>query len=444
MFKDSPDFWSLLSQRSKERPLLKDREIVRRAGIEGSTLSALRTRSKRIKKPSLDLRLKLAIALGKDGNETREIARDFVCAAPAISNPSRWLDRLNELRIQLFQVEISNVELSVPFLANMAPIMVALRQGFLEQTGLHVTIDYARFSNLPKTLTENERDDEGSIRLAIYNRAAIKSEDEGIAFCFPLVARRKLALNVVGRASQIADGQAGLGSWVAAETKLVRILNGTWIDDSQLKDELRILLAERALDSHELSLKRVDQFDAFPLFEWGEADAVVPTPIEWLRIRRVQRNGSGPQTFERIVEARTTGEVVDFHGIVCGAKTILRPAAQRAIGQIIWAWHQGADFIAANREEAAVIVADHLNSRTNCVYKPEDCLALWEAEFFEKPVLPSEMVRRIEGYSGYVQRSFDMTNTLRLTLREIEELLRFGQSSAPSETELEPEEHAVQ
>lgn len=425
--------------RMKERNVL-ERDIAAQAGIDPSTLSLLKT-DDRIKVPSYDLRMRLAIAFTENLSEAEQLAQTFFLAdprptarrtkteSPLIEPPGNWRQELKEKKILLLQSKYKRVEFGLPLFFDTAPFLVAEKNGLFERLGIQIKFEYVRWHKALDYVLQPHPVSDSSIRLSIYNLDSIEYErrEDAIAFCVPLAVYEpeSFAFWVRDNIKSIKESKAEIKSAVRcffdkttdAQKRHPKII----VSGTDMKRGVESLFKKVGASS-EISddwFLMLDQFEAIEVFIDGYGDAYVGGVPQRLRM---ERGG----TVKPLATGKEIGLKRQYNGIVCANHYAANDdAARRLVGQILWAWYQALSDIDRALEKEAEFIVKKMNIHSNRIdYKPEDFIKFWKQgrKYFHIPRGPSGATQTKKD-EDYGKKDYDYAPVFVPVLSQIEELL---------------------
>jgi transcriptional regulator with XRE-family HTH domain len=395
--------------------------LAKKAGINPSMLTLIEGGLD----PTLDLRMRLAIAIASANDESPTIlAQEFFRATPHRDVPSDWEKKFSKLQLRLFQTEITEVRCGLPLFFDTAPFLVAERRGYYREIKLDVRFDYVKWplalAYLPTAATDN------NLQITIYNRASIgeemrRNQRMDAVFCWPLSIYEPSGFAFLIR--RPTGGYTSAGPW---ETRVREfsakhengpkiVVAGTDMKSGALQ-MLRKACPELDAASVEDWFVVLDQFDALEVFLAGLGDAFVGGVPQ--RIKAAKRRD------ENVVLA--TGEDIglskQFNGVVCAREAAAREAARGAIAQVLWGWYRAVKYVDRHYSEEAKFITDSMNVYAGRFkYDPREFVDFWEkTSDFAFAKTPADMLRRIEETPDYVHRVYDSTNDFAAILKKLD------------------------
>jgi len=412
-----------------ERP---EKEIAREAGIDPSTLSLLKhEKDRRIGNPSVDVRLRLAIALAEP-SKSELLAERFLRARPQpeMKEGGDWRKKFRKLRAKLFQTDIGSIEFGLPLFFDTAPFLIADKNGYFDEIGLRVTLNYVKWHQTLPYLVRRRKSGSDGLRVSVYNLVSIGDEPlrDSIAFCFPLSIYHangfallvRSATKTVDEYAQEHGAQNALRGAVAefmreAGPDMKIIVAGT---DMKRGAEAMFVRAGVEVAQLEHSFVVLDQFDALETFLSGLGDAFVggiPQRIKAMNEGAVKLFVSGDHHELRFSK--------QFNGIVTSWECLGLRSGRKAISQLLWGWYQALDYVEENLRDAAQFIVEEMNIYAGRIkYKDDDFEKFWKSrEYFEPfPRTPQEMEARLVQKSDYPYKPYDETNSFREVLKQIQ------------------------
>lgn len=444
-----PSFAELLGKEidniKKDKTFISEAEIAKSAGIDPTIFSQLKNPKNERAIKNLNYRLQLATVMRKNFEDIFSLAQEFVQATPKLEIEDKNLkEKIKILTVGLLQNEINKVEIGLPLFFDTAPFLIAEKYGYFKKLKLNVKLDYVKWAKTLEYLNLDSSDDNGTntingledldtfetpdlhdekneIRLVIYNRESILTENkqETSAFCFPI--------GIYNRKNFVLWGKSDLGK-SSPDKK-------TW------KDKLKAL-AEKGIDARiivsgedmKLGVKKAfkeagvilkdECFIVFDQFDGAEAFLNAHFGDAWV--------GGVPQRIiaeRKNVEVLVGGEEINlpnqYNGIVCRKKDLDSKSKRNVVIQILWAWYQAVTRINHSPQTEADYIVQKMNIYAGQLkYDSEDFIDFWKDRKtkFILPASPQEMLREIQSSEDYSYRLYDWTNYFADSFKNIEKV----------------------
>lgn len=403
---------------------LTEREVAKRAGLDAPTLSLLKG-GQRIANPSVDLRIRLAIAFTNTVSEAEQLAEVLFSTEPPRHPPKRWQDSLRDWKVRLFQTEINTINFGLPLFFDTAPFLIAYRNDYFKNIGLSVNFEYVKWHKSLSYFLQSNLSSDSSLSLTVYNRDSI--EDEGkkeiSAFCFPLSIydpkNFKMWVRLHVRSVEeeqerthperaFEEAVRGFLESIEGDPKII-------VSGSDMKRGVEKMIRDVGLAPlKDECFILVDQFDALEVFIKGLGDAYVGGVAQSMTAKHFQKLG---------IKVFATGEQINtphqYNGIVCPKNRTRSEVTLRAICQVLYAWYRALEDIKKAPEKEATFIVEKMNLHaTDWEYRPEDFIKFWTDRYFEFPSDPKELQERVG--ADYFQKFYDETNTLLRVLSELD------------------------
>jgi hypothetical protein len=410
---------ALIKELSKVPRGVRDAEIADRAGIDASTLSTLKASTGRITNPKIDLRLRLAIALADARTKPKEA---FPIAKSLLGNlleagggahgtlresPSDWdaaekgdwTQRFKRLRLEMLQTKLK-IDLGVSAFFETIPFWIARDRGFFPPD-LDVRLTDVPWHSVPNFLRSEPPASLGSpeplrLRLAFYNRASLKSANEGnparpernpagqktLTFCFPLTEFDKGNYRMFIRKGRKKSPDTD---------KPLVILAG---------QDMEYAAQEMLLAAGTVSYKPVtlDPFASLDLFLQEVGDVYVGG----LSQTRYLENHC--HDLDWTDGANVPALNKQWNGLVYGnpISDTIEPFVHPAIIQLLDGWYRALAYIDTNTEEASKVYCDLMNTHVvHAEYFQSDFKRYWQDD-------SKEAIRRtpIDAWTQYPSDQF--------------------------------------
>lgn len=420
---------------------VSDSEIAKLAEIDSSTLSVLKNRESRIKNPNWDVRVKLAVAIAKKNSpdsafeKAEEIAERFITAAPhpANLNPEEdWRKFLRNFIVKSYQSSITEIDIGLPLFFDTSPFIIAQREGYFSEIGLNVRFEYVKWHKalnyLKRDVTHNNNnlpDAEKRLRLTIYNRDSISTEqeEEAVSFKFPVAIYYPESFVFWVKDSDGTLKYSMKGDFPAKIKEFLKYTKDNpkiIVSGTDMKKGVEYAFQKAGREAENRWFVTLDQFDAVEIFCGSLGNAFVGGVPQ--KIALEEKEG---EKFVKLFTGDSFGLPVQYNGIVSlQTNAADADAINHAIVQILWGWYRGIKKITEDLEYEAKYIVNELNIHTGeTEYQKEDFIDFWnDNRRFYIPALPSETIRCISE-QPYILKIYDETNAFYKLLKKMEPLL---------------------